>query len=151
LAEFFCARKEEMIRAWIERVHTDASIPAETLTTNQLRDHLPRLFDDLADTLRSYGSETVAEQAAKDAGRHGAERWQQGYDVAEVLRETMHLRAVFIYHLLIFEESNADFGMAARLFANAAVHRFLDEIAIAATEQFLTSQKHALREASGLA
>jgi hypothetical protein len=151
LADFLCTRKEEMIRAWIEHVHTDASIPAEGLTTNQLRDHLPRLFDDLADSLRSYGTDHVAAQVAKDAAKHGSERWQQGYDVAQVLREIMHLRGVFIYHLRIFEELNADFGMAARLFANATVHRFLDEISIAATEQFLASQRQALREASGLA
>ena len=147
LANFLCARKEEIIRAWMSRVRADPSIPSETLTTNQLRDHLPRLFDDLADTLRRYGSDTAA---ASDADKHGAERWQQGYNVGELLREIMHLRATFIYHLRIFEELHPDFGMAARLFANSAVHEFLDRMAIDATERFLESEKQARRNVSGL-
>lgn len=150
LATFLCGRKEEIIRAWISRVQADPSIPAETLTTNQLRDHLPRLFDDLAEILRHYGSEDAAEQAVKHAAKHGAERWQEGYDIAAVLREILHLRAVFIYHLRIFEELNPDFGMAARLFASSTVHQFLDEMGIDAVEQFLASARQARREVSGM-
>ena len=150
LAEFLCARKEEMIRAWIVRLQADAAIPVETLTINQLRDHLPRLFDDLADSLRRYGIRQVVERTEKDAERHGAERWQQGFNLTQLLREIMHLRAVFIYHLRIFEDLHAEFGTAARVFAHSAVHQFLDRMAIEAAEQFLTSDKQARRSGTGL-
>jgi hypothetical protein len=110
LAEFLCSRKEEMIRSWIGRIQADPAIPAESLTTNQLRDNLPRLFDDLADTILRYGSDEVANRTARDAEKHGAERWQQGFELPQLLREIMHLRAVFIYHLRIFEEQHAGFG-----------------------------------------
>ena len=150
LAEFLCSRKDEMIRSWMGRVQADPAIPAESLTTSQLRDNLPRLFDDLADTILRYGSDEVADRTAKDAEKHGAERWQQGFELPQLLREMMHLRAILIYHLRIFEEQHADFGSAARLYAHATVHQFLDELGIDATEQFLTSDRNARRVGSGI-
>jgi hypothetical protein len=91
----------------------------------------------LTETLRRYGSPPVAEQAEKDAETHGAVRWQQGYDVAELLREIKHLRSILIYHLSIFEETNEEFGVASRLFVSSTIHQFLDDIGIGATTQFL--------------
>ena len=151
LAEFLCSRKEEMIRSWIGRIQADPAIPAESLTTNQLRDNLPRLFDDLADTILRYGSDEVANRTARDAEKHGAERWQQGFELPQLLREIMHLRGIFIYHLRIFEEQHAGFGTASRLYAHSTVHQFLDELTIDATVQFLTSDRHARRARSGIA
>ena len=150
LADFLCARRDEIIRAWLGRVEADPAIAAETVTTNQLRDHLPRMFDDLADTLRRHGSKNVAEQAEEAAEKHGAERWHQGFDVAGVLREIVHLREIFIYHLRVFEEQHPDFGSAARLFAHTSVHRFLDDMALNALEQFLDCEKRARRGVAGL-
>jgi hypothetical protein len=151
LAEFLCSRKEEVIRSWMGRVQADPTIPAESLTTNQLRDNLPRLFDDLADTILRYGSEDVADRTAKDAEKHGAERWHQGFELPQLLREIMHLRTIFIFHLRIFEEQHAEFGTAARLYAHSTVHQFLDELGMDATEQFLASDKQARRTGSGIA
>lgn len=150
LADFICGRKEEMIRAWIGRVKADAAIPSDTLTTNQLRNHLPRLFNDLADILRQYGSDDTARRTERDAEKHGLERWEQGFSLPDLLREILHLRAVFIYHLRVFEEMHPDFGTAARLFAHSTAHQFLDQMAIDATEQFLSSDKRARRAASGV-
>ena len=150
LTAFLCGRKDEIIRAWIARVRADSAMPTDALTTNQLRDHLPGLFDDLADTIRRYGSENVAAQARQNAEKHGAERWQQGYNISQLLREIMHLRATFVYHLRIFEEGQPDFGMAAMLFANGTVHAFLDQMTIDATERFLEAEKQARRAVAGL-
>jgi hypothetical protein len=150
LADFICGRQEEIIRAWLARVQADGGIGAESLTTNQLRNHLPRLFDDLADLLRRYASAEAVARTERDAEKHGRERWQQGFRLVELLREVMHLRAVFIYHLRVFEESHAGFGTAALLFAHSTVHEFLDQMAIDATEQFVASDKRARRATAGL-
>jgi hypothetical protein len=150
LADFFCGRKEEMTKAWVARLQRDPGIGTESLSANQLRDHLPRLFDDLADLLRRYGSEEVRERTERDAEKHGGERWQQGFSLPALLREIMHLRTIFIYHLRVFEELHPDFGSAARLFAHSTVHQFLDQMAIDATQQFLAADKHARRERSGV-
>ena len=137
LANDLLSQRGSIISEWMERVSHDATIPTDALTTVQLKDHLPQIFDDLTETLRRYGSEPVAERSEKDAETHGAVRWQQGYDVAELLREIKHLRAILIYHLSLFEETNQEFGLAARLFVSSTLHQFLDELGIGATPQFL--------------
>lgn len=137
LAESLYANKDAIIEEWLDRVRNDPTIRTGTLTTDAIKNHLPQLFDDLTETLRRYGSEAVAEQAAKDAGGHGTTRWRQGYDLTEMLHEIKHLRAILIYHLRVFEEQNQDFGLSERLFVSTVLHAFLDDLVIDATSNFL--------------
>jgi hypothetical protein len=141
LADYLSTQKDAILTEWRGRVRGDTLIPAtRSLNTAAITNHLPEIFDDLIDTLRRYGSETVAEKTAKDAEEHGATRERQGYELPEVLRELMHLRAILIYHLRQFEDLHPDFGMASRLFVATTLHRFLDEMAIDATEEYLWSK-----------
>ena len=140
-ADYLAAQKEAIINEWLVRVHADAAIIATaTLNTAALKNHLPEIFEDLTDTLRRYGSEKVAEQAVKDAEEHGATRLQQGYELPEMLREIMHLRAGLIGQVRAFENLHPDDGMAAHLFISTTLHAFLDEMAIDATEEYLWSK-----------
>lgn len=138
LARSLGSQREEIIEEWLLRVGKDPAIPTESLTTEQVRDHLPQLFDDLTNTLSLYGSEAVAEKSEKDGEEHGAARWEQGFHLTEMLREIMHLRAILIHRLGLFESTNEDFGMVARLFVTTTLHGFLDQMGINATEQYLT-------------
>lgn len=143
LASYLVTKKEAILAEWLERVRADSSIiPADTLNTIALKNHLPEIFDDLIDTLRRYGSETVAEQAVRDAEEHGATRLRQGYELPELLRELKLLRSVFIFYLRTFEDINPDDGMAARLFISTTLHTFLDEMMIDATEEYLWTQRN---------
>ncbi|MEQ1751204.1 MAG: RsbRD N-terminal domain-containing protein [Prosthecobacter sp.] len=140
LAIYLSAQKETIIAEWIERVRGDLTITAtDVLNSRALKNHLPELFDDLIETLRRYGSTIVASQTVKDAEDHGAVRSRQGYRLSEMLRELKHLRAVLIYHLRLFEEQNPDRGMAERLFVSTTLHGFVDEMAIHATEEYLST------------
>lgn len=142
LAKSLNLQREEIIKEWLHRVGKDASIPTESLTLEQLRDHLPQLFDDLTNTLSRYGSEAVAEKSEKDGEEHGSARWQQGFQLPEMLREIMHLRAILIQRLGLFEAKNKDFGLASLLFVTTTLHGFLDRMGINATEQYLTQGLH---------
>lgn len=142
LANNLDTHRAEIMEEWLNRVGKDPLIPTESLTLEQVRDHLPQLFDDLTETLRRYGDENVAEQAEKDGEEHGAARWRQGFQLTEMLREIMHLRAILIRRLGLFEENNLDFGVVARLFVTTTLHGFLDRMGINATEQFLTQGLH---------
>jgi hypothetical protein len=55
-----------------------------------------------------------------------------------------------VYYLRVFEESHPDLGSAARLFVHATTHRFLDELGIDGTEQFLRSQRQARAAVLGI-
>jgi hypothetical protein len=138
LAKSLDSEREEIIKEWLQRVGKDPSIPTDSLTLIEVRDHLPQLFDDLTNTLTRYGSDAVAEKSERDGEEHGAARWQQGFQLPEMLREIMHLRAILIHRLGLFEASNEDFGMVARLFVTTTLHGFLDQMGITATEQYLT-------------
>jgi hypothetical protein len=141
LADYLGTQKEAILTEWRERVRADKKILAtRSLNTAAITNHLPEIFDDLVGTLRRYGSTTVAEQTTKNAEEHGSTRQRQGYELSEVLRELMHLRAILIYHLRHFEDLHPDFSMAARLFVATTLHRFLDEMAIDAAEEFLWSK-----------
>ncbi|MDP1592082.1 MAG: RsbRD N-terminal domain-containing protein [Prosthecobacter sp.] len=141
LADYLSTQKEAILTEWRERVRGDTLIPAtRSLNTAAITNHLPEIFDDLTATLRRYGSETVAEQTAKDAEEHGATRQQQGYELPELLRELMHLRAILIHYERQFEDQHPDFGLASWLFVSTTLHRFLDEMAIDATEEYLWSK-----------
>ncbi len=139
LAESLDSQQKDIINEWLERVRKDPAIPTDSLTLDQVKDHLPQLFDDLTQTLSRYGSEVVAEKSERDGEEHGSARWEQGFELPEVLRELMHLRSILIHRLGLFESSNEDFGMVARLFVTTTVHGFLDRMGINATEQFLTN------------
>lgn len=137
LATYLDDQRHSIIKEWMQRAGRDPAIPTETLTKIELRAHLPRLFDDLTATLCYYGDDSVAERAKNDVIDHTAVRWSQGYSLSDVLREIAHLRAAFLFHLGLFEELNPDFGMTARLFASATLHRFLDDLGIHSAEQLL--------------
>jgi hypothetical protein len=141
LAAHLRRNQETITQEWLARVVADPEIKTETLTTAELQAQLPTLFQGLLKALCDYGSEAVAKKAELASARHGAQRWRQGYDLTELLREIAHLRTVFIYHLRVFEAEHEDFGMAARLFAETTVHGFLDEMIAAAAEQFVKSER----------
>ena len=141
LSDYLGTQKEVILNEWMVRVHGDASILAsENLNNVALKNHLPEVFENLVKTLRFYGSEVVAEKSLKDAEEHGATRLSQGYELPEMLRELMHLRAILIYHLRQFEGLHPEFGATSALFISATMHRFIDEMMIDATEEYLWSQ-----------
>src|SRR5687767_7637547 len=110
LASYLCERREAIVLEWLDRVRADAKISNDFMSTLQVRDHVPNLFDDLADTLRDYPGGSADAQSQKDGEAHGDARWKEGYSLPEVLREIKHLRAVLVHHLAAFEDLNPDFG-----------------------------------------
>jgi hypothetical protein len=69
---------------------------------------------------------------------HGQIRWQQDYDVSELLREIGHLRTALIHQLIDFQTQIPDFGDAPREIATVIVHSYLDKLMRRSVEQFIT-------------
>ncbi|GEM_PF-1414215 len=44
------------------------------------------------------------------------------------------------YHLRLFDDLHPDHGIAAMLFVSTVIHRFLDDLVIGITEEFLSAQ-----------
>ena len=108
LAAHLAARRDAILQAWRAAADSD---PAQTtvgvLTRAQFNDHIPQLLDAFERKLRSRpgGDRAAAADQAKiqEDVKHGLQRWQQGYRLAELMHEWGHL------HVCLFREVDAFF------------------------------------------
>jgi PAS domain S-box-containing protein len=141
-ADFLCDRREEITRQWVNAVRTDPAIPSSTKVPHEeLVDHLPRVFEDLAETLRSPAA--PREATAEHAHAHGKNRWWQGFRFTELLREVSILRRIIsVQHLAAFAAENPEWALEARSHAESVVHTFFDRIFAESAQEFVeTTEK----------
>ena len=92
LAAHLLEHRDAILDAW--RAYGDV-LPggrnvAASLSRAQFNDHIPAVLDSLSQSLQSWPAETTTVAAQLEADKvadHGVQRWQQGYSLAEVLRE----------------------------------------------------------------
>ncbi len=93
-------RRADVLANWAAKVEADPKLlTGASLPLAQLHDHLAALLEDFETRLGMVGS--TARQAAKhaqagDAAAHGLHRWQQGFDLAEVVRELGRLNETVV-------------------------------------------------------
>lgn len=141
LADYLQSRKDQLISEWIAAVQSDADVPSETMTPPEIRDHLPDIFDAIIQTIRNECGDAEAAQVQHLAARHTIVRWIQQYDLGAVIRELSLLRVALIRHMCAFEGESPGFSNEARLFSSTAIHRVIDDIAMDATETYLSLVK----------
>src|SRR5215207_9384729 len=90
---------ETIVRTWTEKVTADRRINSdERLSYLQLVDHIPQIVEELYAALGNGNGETPMLTEGRE---HGRQRWRQGYELKEVVRELTLLRATlfeFIEH-----------------------------------------------------
>jgi hypothetical protein len=88
--------QETIVQRWTEKVAQDRRINSdERLTYLQLVDHIPQIVEELRKALAA--SERADESRMLKEGReHGRQRWRQGYELKEVVRELTLLRATLL-------------------------------------------------------
>lgn len=103
LSIYLASRRKAILEAW----HTAADAdPDQTtvsfLTRGQFNDHIPQLLDAFERKLRARpGGNRAADadqQKTQEDVKHGLQRWQQGYRLAELMHEWGDL------HLCLFKE-----------------------------------------------
>jgi hypothetical protein len=84
---------EIIVRDWTDKVTADRRIKSdERLTYLQLVDHVPQIVEELRLALAGVADEHTLRQGRE----HGRQRWQQGYELKEVVRELTLLRATLL-------------------------------------------------------
>src|SRR5205085_369932 len=148
LSEFLLANRDEITRLWVVAVDRSKEIQSsDDLTYGQLLDHLPQLCVELAEILKDPGSEANWNDAARDSGRHGKRRWQQGYNLEELIREVCLIRRKFLEHWLsAFREQQPAFEGATKRAAKQIIHRFFDDVIVESVSQFVEEQQQQARE-----
>ncbi|HLX29182.1 MAG TPA: sensor histidine kinase [Casimicrobiaceae bacterium] len=111
IAEHLRARRPSILEAWRRAAQRDPEITTSTaLSRAQFYDHIPGLLDALdhrlvAEHLRE--SLEAKREENESAEGHGLQRWQQGYDDAEVMREWIALNACLGDEMAAFADAHA--------------------------------------------
>jgi signal transduction histidine kinase len=96
LAAALLKRREAILDAW--RNAGDRTAPRgieSSLSRAQFNDHIPAVLDCLAQTIRAWPGEQDGHGARMQTERvceHGLQRWQQGYQLRELIREWGNLQ-----------------------------------------------------------
>ena len=98
LADHLRDRREALMLEWQRAVKRDPDLnQGESLPRAELFDHIPALLRAFEERLRH--TVDPVDRAAEPAAAHGLQRWQQGYDLREVIRELGQLNRCVILEL----------------------------------------------------
>jgi two-component system CheB/CheR fusion protein len=131
LADHIDQHVDAIIAVWKATVEQVGDVPdAERLSNREFLDHVPELIERIADRLRGVDAD-----ASETGQKHGQHRWNQGYDIAEVIRELAHLRAALLRSTLGFA-SDKGLEMPRLEVMIRVVNGVLDEAAAESVRQF---------------
>ncbi|HEX8186783.1 MAG TPA: RsbRD N-terminal domain-containing protein [Pyrinomonadaceae bacterium] len=86
--------QETIVRSWTEKVTADRRVTSdERLSYLQLVDHIPQIVEELNEALADANGHA---HALSEGREHGRQRWRQGYELKEVVRELTLLRATLV-------------------------------------------------------
>jgi signal transduction histidine kinase len=99
LADHLRDRRDALMLEWHRAVKRDPDLnQGESLPRAELFDHIPALLKAFEERLR-HTAEPIEPAAMEPASAHGLQRWQQGYDLREVIRELGKLNRCVIIEL----------------------------------------------------
>ncbi len=97
LADQLTERRDAILKAWRASVTADETLTSgDSLPHSQLNDHIPAVLEGFEEHLRSESSDA---ERLGDAASHGLHRWQQGFGLAEVVRELGRLNECVVAEL----------------------------------------------------
>ena len=92
--------QETIVRTWTEKVTADRRIQSdERLSYLQLVDHIPEIVEELHEALGDANGQTPVLTKGRE---HGRQRWRQGYELKEVVRELTLLRATLFEFIELY-------------------------------------------------
>src|SRR5688500_14935163 len=95
LVDHLRTRREAILESWRRLVDNDPQLTtAGTLPKVQFYDHIPEVLDAFEERLLaadSWEHRDAPPASEQGAALHGLQRWQQGYNQRETIREWSHL------------------------------------------------------------
>src|SRR5262245_30153169 len=99
LADFILEHRDEIIEKWIKALQDESLLNSSSnLTHENLVDHMPNIFKELATFLRQQPEHFDLPTARI----HGHYRWQQGYRLDKLLRELGLFSIVLVEYFATF-------------------------------------------------
>ena len=112
LAAELLQRRDIILDAWrAAGENAPERSPASSLSRAQFNDHIPAVLDCLAHTIQAWPGldDPRAEQIQVErVCEHGLQRWQQGYQLRELIREWGYLQMCVAAELERYEQAHPD-------------------------------------------
>ena len=96
VSEFIRKNIPVICERWLEEVLKDPEIAAIPLSREERLDHVPELLHELAFMVDGQDV-TLTDKALEGARRHGRVRYEQGYDIAQIVFEARVLQQVLSF------------------------------------------------------
>jgi hypothetical protein len=92
--------QETIVRTWTEKVSADRRVKSDDgLSYLQLVDHIPQIVEELHEALGHINGDAPALTQGRE---HGRQRWRQGYELKEVVRELTLLRVTLVEFIELY-------------------------------------------------
>lgn len=138
ISRLLASGSEQILRSWSEKVMSDRRVQTDAqLSYIQLIDHIPQIIEELKQAM-AVGA---AEGDIKEADKHGRERWRQGYDLKEVIRELILLRATLLEFLETYRGAIRQHNLEQLTRAYRQINGFLDEELYKTVEAYLEAPR----------
>ena len=154
-AEYLAARREGLLEAWQAAVTADPELTSsDDLSRNQFRDHIPQVLAEFESRLLEeiHPDSTPRRADHSDASvEHGGHRWEQGYDLREVILEWGHLHRCLLNELEVARVALPHLGPEVFFSAHRSLAALIHMAIADSAEQFARlQQKDAIRERDDL-
>lgn len=117
--------RPERLRRWRDAVRRDPQLASSAaLSRGILEDHIPMILSDFERRLQAehpLRAMQAAVQQREDAAEHGRQRWQQGYDIRETMREWGHLQSAMLEELDRYADEHPDLDSNVMVTARQAL------------------------------
>lgn len=140
LARAVRSQTDGIVTEWVGMVR-EVLPAADGLTLAEVRDHLPQILAKLSDALESAASAQTRE-LINHTGLHGAIRFQEGYNIEELLIEYRLLRRVII------EQVEAALGRRTTTTEDVALSMGIDTVLHEGVAAFVRDQNELLQAAT---
>lgn len=136
ISRLLASGSEQILRSWSEKVMSDRRVQTDAqLSYIQLIDHIPQIIEELKQAM----ARGAAAEELKEADKHGRERWRQGYDLKEVIRELILLRATLLEFLETYRGAMRQHNLEQLTHAYRQINGFMDEELYKTVEAYLAA------------
>lgn len=140
ISRLLSSGSEQILRTWSEKVMSDRRVQSDAqLSYVQLIDHIPQIIEELKHAMAT----SPHEESLREANKHGRQRWQQGYELKEVIRELILLRATLLEFLETYRGAIRQHNLDQLTRAYRQINCFMDEELYKTVEAYLEAPQHA--------
>lgn len=146
ISDFLATRRKAILLTWRKAAIADPDqTTGRSLTRGQFNDHIPQVLDAFERKLRSRpggaGAQAADVEAQQEEVKHGLHRWQQGYQLGELVQEWGYLQQCLFDELDAFAVAHPEIERATLVEANRQMITLVNEAIGESTGQFERMQR----------